>query len=96
MNGMDLRMMPEWVPDLAQRVDLDSLGTYVLSLAQAGMTMFPDEELENYLRDAAGMPDIGDNSAQDLMAAGDQASLKKMLRGSAALREKRRRAMVRT
>ena len=91
MNGMDMRTMPEWVPDLAQRIDLDALGTYVLSLAQAGMTMFPDEELENYLRDAAGMPDIGDNSAQDLMANGDPSVLKKMLAGAAARREKVRR-----
>jgi hypothetical protein len=94
LNGMDLKLLPEWVPDLAQRIDLDALGTYVLSLAQAGMTMFPDEELENYLRDAAGMPDIGDNSAQDLMVNGDPAALQKIIKASAARRERKRRAMV--
>jgi hypothetical protein len=92
LNGMDLTTMPEWIPDLAQRIDLDSLGTYVLALAQAGMTMFPDEDLENYLRDAAGMPDIGDNTQQDLMGVGaDPTMLKRMIAGTAARREKRRR-----
>lgn len=92
LNGLDMRLIPEWVPDLAQRIDLDSLGAYILALAQSGMTMFPDEELENFLRDAAGMPDIGDDSQKNLMAAGDDPTIvKRRIIGTAARREKQRR-----
>lgn len=62
LNGLDPSLMPEYTPDLAQRIDIIALGDFVLKLAQAGMQMFPDEDLENYLRDAAGMPDINDTA----------------------------------
>ena len=61
LNGLDLDLMPEYVPDMAQRIDLDSLGGYIVNLAQAGMQMFPDEDLQEFLRDAAGLP----NSAEE-------------------------------
>ena len=58
LNGFDPALMPEYQPDMAQRIDLDNISNFVLRLAQAGMTMFPDEDLESYLRDAAGLPDL--------------------------------------
>jgi hypothetical protein len=67
-NGMDLDMQPKIAPDLAQRVDLDVLSNYVLRMAQAGMPLFPDEEVQTYLKDAAGLPDIDDSRA--MQAAG--------------------------
>lgn len=60
LNGMDEDLMPQLVPDLAQRIDLDVMSNVVLRLSQSGMPLFPDAELENYLRDAAGMPDLND------------------------------------
>lgn len=87
LNALPADLMPEYVPDLAQRVDLDSIGTYVLHLAQAGAQLFPDQDLENYLRDAAGMPDISDESAYAASANGtDSEVLKAMLKVSAARR----------
>jgi len=68
LNGLDRDLMPKVVPDLAQRVDLDVLSNYVLRLAQAGMPIFPDEDIQSYLKDAAGLPDIDDRLA--LQAAG--------------------------
>jgi phage gp29-like protein len=62
LNALDPKLMPEYVPDLAQRIDIAGLADFVLKLAQSGMTMFPDPDLENYLRDAAGMPAIGDDA----------------------------------
>jgi len=67
-NAMNLDQQPKIKPDLAQRVDLDVLSNYVLRLAQAGMPLFPDDDVQSYLKDAAGLPDIDDSRA--LQAAG--------------------------
>ncbi len=63
LNGLDFDLMPRLQPDLAQRIDLDALGNFILHLSQAGMPLFPDPDLENWARDAAGMPDISDEAA---------------------------------
>ena len=62
LNGLDPALMPEFEPDLAQRIDIAALGDFVVKLAQSGMQMFPDPDLENYLRNAAGMPDLGETA----------------------------------
>ena len=68
LNGIDFDLMPEFVPDMPQRVDLDGLSNYVLRLSQAGAALFPDEDTENYLREVAGMPDIADTAeARELL-----------------------------
>jgi hypothetical protein len=38
--------MPRFLPDMPQRLDLDSLGGFVKNIADAGMPLFPDEELD--------------------------------------------------
>lgn len=92
MNGMDPDLMPEYVPDLAQRIDLDALGNYFLHLSQSGAQLFPDVDLENWARDAAGMPDISDEAAYNASAgASDTTALEKIMKGSIALRLKRER-----
>jgi hypothetical protein len=68
INGLDQDLMPTIEPDLAQRIDLDALSMFVLRLSQAGMPMFPSDEIQTYLLEAAGLPDIADDRA--LMAAG--------------------------
>ncbi len=68
LNGLDQDLMPTIEPDLAQRIDLDALSNFVLRLSQAGMPMFPNEELQTYILDAAGLPDVSDERA--LQAAG--------------------------
>ena len=60
LNGFDRDRMPLIVPDMAQQVDLKMLGDFVLALSQSGVQMFPDEDLEAYVRDAAGLPDAVD------------------------------------
>jgi hypothetical protein len=75
LNGMDDNMMPEFVPDMAQQIDLDILSNFILRLSQAGVAMFPDEDLEDYVRDAAGLPDAQDGrpwEAQLQTQAGEQ------------------------
>jgi hypothetical protein len=68
LNGLDHDLMPTIEPDLAQRVDLDVLSNFVLRLSQAGMPMFPNEDLQSYILDAGGLPDVQD--ARALQAAG--------------------------
>jgi len=88
LNGFDFDVMPKIAPDLAQRVDLDVLSNFILRLSQAGMPLFPNEDLQTYILDAGGLPDVTDEEA--LRAAGlmsdqldtqdlkDQATLERM------------------
>ena len=70
LNGFDLNLMPQYVPDTAQRLDLDVLSNFLLKLAQAGMPLFPDPDLENFIRDAAGLPDVSDKGAAQEVLTG--------------------------
>jgi len=45
------------VPGSVAPVDLDELGGFIERLSRAGATMFPDDDLENHLRDVAGLPE---------------------------------------
>jgi hypothetical protein len=46
LNGMDDNLMPEFIPDMAQQIDLDILSNFILRLSQSGVQMFPDEDLK--------------------------------------------------
>lgn len=67
LNGMDYDIMPKITPDLAQRVDLDLLSSFILRMSQSGMPLFPDIDLENALRDYSGLPDITEDGAQRVL-----------------------------
>lgn len=60
LNNLPFDLMPKYEADLAQRLDLDVLSNFILRISQAGMQMFPDPDLENWVKDAAGMPDTLD------------------------------------
>lgn len=60
LNGESDDTRPEFVPSMPQRTDLDSLGKFILSLSQAGARLFPDADLENYLREAADLPELSE------------------------------------
>ena len=68
LNGFDPAAMPKIEPDLAQRTDLDVLSMFVLRMSQAGMPLFPNDEIQSYLLDVSGLPDVTDDRA--LQAAG--------------------------
>lgn len=95
LNGLNYDTMPRFQPDMPQRVDLDGLSNFVLRMSQSGARLFPDDEVENYLRSAAGLPDISEDSeavsildaAGDAGAEGDgREQLKKLIAGSLARR----------
>ncbi|RJQ04432.1 MAG: hypothetical protein C4551_10790 [Bacillota bacterium] len=56
LNGLDTEKLPRLVPGEVDAPDLKELGEFVKSLAGTGMELFPDDKLENYLRQAAKLP----------------------------------------
>ena len=72
MNNFDRAALPQFVPDMPQRLDLDSLGAFIKNMASAGMPMFPNEELEDWIRGAAGMPDLEASDPDVIRAGGDK------------------------
>jgi hypothetical protein len=56
LNGFDPEMMPKLKPGDVESANLQELGGFITSLAGAGMALFPDVDLENHLRETAGLP----------------------------------------
>lgn len=71
LNGFDLEEIPKFEPDMPERTDLDALSNFVLRMSQAGMTLFPDEETENYLRDVSGLPELTGEDLETLDDSGN-------------------------
>lgn len=53
--------LPRFQHDDIETPDLTSLGAYITALSGAGASLFPDNELENFLRRAGGMPEVQDD-----------------------------------
>jgi hypothetical protein len=75
LNGMNPDKLPKYVPDMPQRLDLDVLSNFVLRLSQAGMPLFPNPVLEEYLGDAAGWPDISESNSEAHAIVGPAATM---------------------
>lgn len=56
LNGVPEELSPTLTYTPPKNVDLDSIGRYIQQLTQAGAPLFPDLDLENYLRGLAGLP----------------------------------------
>ena len=56
LNGMDPLMMPTLVPGDLEKQNLGEVAQFVQAMTAAGAMMFPDRELENHLRELAGLP----------------------------------------
>jgi hypothetical protein len=56
INGLPFETMPSIVPGRLAGVDLDKLGEFVGKIAAAGAPLFPDDELEDRLREEADLP----------------------------------------
>lgn len=71
LNGLPPEYMPTLVPGDIEKPDLMALSDYVTKLSGAGATFFPDRELENHLRRAAGLPLAPDDGEGDDMMQGE-------------------------
>ena len=56
MNGWEIDRLPKWIPGDIEKPDLAKLGTYISQLAGSGVALFPDKNVEDYLKRAAGLP----------------------------------------
>lgn len=73
LNGIPEENRPKFYTDKPEKVDLGRLGAYVNALAASGMVLFPDRDLENYLRDVGGLPEASEETVaqqQEIQAAG--------------------------
>jgi hypothetical protein len=57
VNGGNLEAIPSIKHGDIEAPNLAELGAYISSLVSAGVPMFPDEELEKYLRKVASLPE---------------------------------------
>lgn len=58
INGMGREKYPEFKHGDIESIDLQGIATALSTLSMAGMPLFPDENLENHIRAAAGLPKI--------------------------------------
>jgi hypothetical protein len=65
LNDFQVTDYPKIVHGDVAAVDLKELKDYILGLSQAGMPMFPDEKLEQYLKKVANLPETVE-AAQDV------------------------------
>jgi len=66
--------MPTLKPGDLERKDIGALGQLIQALAAAGMPLFPDRELENHIREAAGLPQAPEDQTMMLQDAPDPAN----------------------
>lgn len=57
LNNMKPKALPFLSHTEVQAPNLQQLGAYISALSSAGASLFPDQNLEKFLRDAAGMPE---------------------------------------
>ena len=58
LNGWATDECPTLAHGGVEKVDLDALGTFIERLARAGAPLFPDDALEDHLREAARLPAV--------------------------------------
>ena len=56
MNGWKVDHLPQFKHEPVENPNLQEMGAFITALANAGMPMFPDEDLESYLRRIASLP----------------------------------------
>lgn len=79
LNNFDPDMMPKLKHGDIETQDLTELAGFITSLAGAGMALFPDRDLENHVRNAAGLPEAPDEGVDmdtpPMPIAGPQAAI---------------------
>ncbi len=70
VNGMPTNKLPELKFGEIETPPLTEIGTFIQQLAGAGAPLFPDDDLENYLRGMAHLPERRESAKGDVGAAG--------------------------
>lgn len=64
INGVKPEALPTIVPNDVDPPDITQLGGFLQQMTSAGMQLFPDPELEKFIRDAARLPQLSDEQQQ--------------------------------
>lgn len=64
LNSMPVENLPKIAHGDIESPDLTKLGTYIGALVNAGVPLFPDEELEAHMRKIAGLPELSEEVKQ--------------------------------
>lgn len=72
LNDIKAEDRPRLMPGDIENRDLLQLSQYLSQLASAGMPFFPDDDLENWLRTQAGMPEKPEDLDQIIAAQKDR------------------------
>lgn len=62
LNGKNLEKLPAIRHEDIEKPDLAALGTYIGALVNAGVPLFPDDDLEAYLREAGNLPELSEET----------------------------------
>lgn len=82
LNGMPLENMPTIVHGDIEKPDLQEVATFITALTGAGMPLFPDENMEKYVREIASFPEQSED-AKDFMEQQQQQQLAQLEGGQA-------------
>lgn len=69
VNGFPMEKLPTIEYGDIETPDLGTLGNYIQVLAGAGVPLFPDDSLENYLRSLASLPEKKESAHGDMSTA---------------------------
>lgn len=72
LNGMTTENLPAIRCGDIEKPDLAALGAYITSLTNSGMTLFPDEDLDAYLREAGNLPEKSEETKKAQEEAKDE------------------------
>lgn len=73
LNDFAIEEYPQFRHGDLEKPDIQQLGAFITSLAQAGAPIFPDVELENTLRDMADLPPVDPEERERMMQQQSQA-----------------------
>lgn len=72
LNGIDEENLPKIKHGDIEKPDLTALGAYLNAMTNSGVPLFPDEDLEAYLREAAGLPEKSEETKKAQEAQKEQ------------------------
>ena len=65
LNGWSIESLPKLMPTDVDPPDLAQLGAFIQQMSAAGMTFFPDDDLESFLRTTAKLPPVSPEIAAE-------------------------------
>ena len=83
INGIKLDNYPKIQCSDIEKPDLQQFSEFMVKMAQTGMPLFPDKNLEQHIRDMAGLPEATEDDGDDFApnVGNDQLEIDEFMRG---------------